>query len=84
MREHDVAQLGKMTELNSWAVCDLFILKKVETASSVLNPLDCLERKKTSGFSSFQWVVYLQCPPVRPWRLFHGQAPVRLEPHLSW
>ena len=64
MREHDVAQLGKRTELNSWAVCDLFILKKVETASSVLNPLDCLERKKpvdSHHFSGSSTSNVLQC-----------------------
>jgi hypothetical protein len=74
MREHDVAQLGKRTELNSWAVCEIYFKKSEE------------RKEKTSGFSSFpKWVVYLQCPPVRPWwRLFHGQAPVRLEPHPSW
>ena len=60
MREHDVAQLGKRTELNSWAVCDLFILKKVETASSVLNPLDCLERKKN------QWILIISVGRLPP------------------
>jgi hypothetical protein len=30
MREHDVAQLGKRTELNSWAVCEIYFKKSEE------------------------------------------------------